>query len=84
VHKMQWLETASIDKEYCTVAVYLDKKEEVDRLLMKMAVEMANGELYSAVRSGTSARKMLPLLRLWTFTLPLQGTSSYLWIVCPS
>jgi len=43
VHKMRWLGTASIDKEYRTMVVYLDKKE-VDGLLAKMTVEMANGE----------------------------------------
>ncbi len=43
-HKMRWLGTASVDKEYRTMVVYLDKKEEVDRLLAGMTVEMANGE----------------------------------------
>ena len=33
VHKMRWLGIAPIDKEYRTMVVYLDKKEEVDRLL---------------------------------------------------
>jgi hypothetical protein len=44
VHKMRWLGTASVDKEYRTMVVYLDRKEEVDRLLTKITVEMANGE----------------------------------------
>jgi hypothetical protein len=44
VHKMRWLGTASVDKEYRTMVVYLDRKEEVDRLLAKITVEMANGE----------------------------------------
>ena len=44
VHKMRWLGTASVDKEYRTMVVYLDKKEEVDRLLEQVTVEMANGE----------------------------------------
>jgi hypothetical protein len=43
VHKMRWLGTASVDKEYRTMVVYLDRKEEVDRLLAKITVEMANG-----------------------------------------
>ncbi|KAM4067830.1 DDE superfamily endonuclease [Hirsutella rhossiliensis] len=44
VHKMRWLGTASVDKEYRSLVVHLDKKEEVDRLLAKRTVEMANGE----------------------------------------
>jgi hypothetical protein len=44
VHKMRWLGTASIDKEYRSMVVYLDKKEEVDGMLARMTVEMANGE----------------------------------------
>jgi hypothetical protein len=44
VYKMRWLETAFVDKEYRTIVVYLDKKEEVNRLLAKITVEMANGE----------------------------------------
>src|ERR1700722_17979486 len=35
---------ASVDKECRTMVVYLDEKEEVDKLLAKMTVEMANGE----------------------------------------
>lgn len=35
VHKMRWLGTASIDKEYRTMVVYLDKKEEVDGCLRR-------------------------------------------------
>ncbi|KJZ68480.1 hypothetical protein HIM_10283 [Hirsutella minnesotensis 3608] len=31
VHKMRWLGTASVDKEYRSLVVHLDKKEEVDR-----------------------------------------------------
>jgi hypothetical protein len=41
---MMWLGTVSVDKEYRTMVVYLDKKEEVDRLLTRAAVEMASGE----------------------------------------
>jgi hypothetical protein len=44
VHKMRWLGTAFKDKEYRTMVVYLDKKEEVDGLLAKMTVEMVNDE----------------------------------------
>lgn len=44
IHKMRWLGTASKDKEYCAMVVYLDKKEEVDGLLAKTTVEMANSE----------------------------------------
>jgi hypothetical protein len=44
VHKMRWLGNVSVDKEYRSMVVYLDTKEEVDRLLAKMTVTMANGE----------------------------------------
>lgn len=44
VYKMRWLGTASIGKVYRTMVVHLDKKEEVDRLLVNRAVDMANGE----------------------------------------
>jgi hypothetical protein len=44
VYKMRWLGTASINKENRTMVVYLDKKEEVNRLLVNRTVEMANGE----------------------------------------
>jgi hypothetical protein len=44
VHKMRWLGHVSIDKEYRSMVVYLDTKEEVDRLLAKMTVTVANGE----------------------------------------
>jgi hypothetical protein len=44
MHKMRWLGTASTDKKYRTMVVYLDQKEEVDGLLAKMTVKMANGE----------------------------------------
>jgi hypothetical protein len=44
VHMVRWLGRASIDKEYHTMVVYLDKKEEVDRLLKQVIVEMANDE----------------------------------------
>jgi hypothetical protein len=44
MHKMRWLGTASIDKEYRIMVVYVDKKEKADRLLAKMTVQMANGE----------------------------------------
>jgi hypothetical protein len=42
VHKMRWLGTASVDKEYRTMVVYLDRKEEVDRFLAKITVQMAS------------------------------------------
>ena len=41
---MRWLGNVSIEKEYRWMVVYLDTKEEVDRLLAKMTVTMANGE----------------------------------------
>lgn len=41
---MQWLGNMSIDKEYRSIVVYLDAKEEFDRLLAKMTVTIANGE----------------------------------------
>jgi hypothetical protein len=41
---MQWLENVSIDKEYCLMVVYLDVKEEVDKLLAKITIIMANRE----------------------------------------
>ncbi|KAH8800203.1 hypothetical protein F5884DRAFT_809637, partial [Xylogone sp. PMI_703] len=44
VHKMRWLGSVSVDKEYRSMIVHLDTKEEVDRLLAKMMVTMANGE----------------------------------------
>ena len=44
VHKMRWLGAVSVGKEYRSMVVYLDKKEEVNQLLAKMTVEMANGE----------------------------------------
>ncbi|KFA80208.1 hypothetical protein S40288_09886 [Stachybotrys chartarum IBT 40288] len=44
VRKMRWLGTASVDKEYRSMVVYVDKKEEANRLLAKQTVEMANGE----------------------------------------
>ena len=44
IHKMRWLGNVSIDQEYRSMVVYLDTKEEVDRLLAKMTVTMANGE----------------------------------------
>jgi hypothetical protein len=44
VHKMRWLGTASVDKEYRSMVVYVDRKEEANRLLAKQTVEMANGE----------------------------------------
>jgi hypothetical protein len=44
VHKMRWLGNVSVDKEYRSIVVYLDAKEEVDRLLAKMTVTMPNGE----------------------------------------
>jgi len=66
VHKMQWSGTASVGKEYRTMVVYLDKKEEVDRPLAKVMVQMANSRvcIHSAIYSGTSAGKMLPWLSL--------------------
>ncbi|KAM4058177.1 DDE superfamily endonuclease [Hirsutella rhossiliensis] len=54
VHKMRWLGTASVDKEYRSLVVHLDKKEEVDRLLAKRTVEMANGEDFNQ-RDATAA-----------------------------
>jgi hypothetical protein len=44
VHKMRWLGNVSVDKEYRSMVVYLDAREEVDMLLAKMTVTMANGE----------------------------------------
>ncbi|KAG4442881.1 hypothetical protein IFR05_001677 [Cadophora sp. M221] len=44
VHKMRWLGNVSVDKEYRSMVVYLETKGEVDRLLAKMTVTMANGE----------------------------------------
>ena len=44
VHKMRWLGSVSVDKEYRSVVVYLDAKEEVDKLLTGSTVTMANGE----------------------------------------
>ncbi|KAF8846406.1 hypothetical protein BDZ45DRAFT_682538 [Acephala macrosclerotiorum] len=44
VHKMRWLGNVSVDKEYRSMVVYLDTKGEVDELLAKMTVTMANGE----------------------------------------
>ena len=44
VHKMRWLGSVLIDKEYRSMVVYLDTKEEVDGLLAGMTVTMANGE----------------------------------------
>jgi hypothetical protein len=41
---MRWLGNVSIDKEYRSMVVYPDAKEEVDMLLAKMTVTMANGE----------------------------------------
>jgi hypothetical protein len=43
-HKMRWLGQVSIEKEYRSMVVYLDKKEEADRLLAGKTVTMANGE----------------------------------------
>lgn len=44
VHKMRWLGTVSVDKEYSSMVVHLDTKEEADRLLEKITVLMPNGE----------------------------------------
>lgn len=44
VHKMRWLGNVSVDKEYRSIVVYLDRREDVDQLLAKMTVTMANGE----------------------------------------
>lgn len=44
VQKMRWLGTASVNKEYYIIVVYLDKKEEVDKLLAKIIVKMANSK----------------------------------------
>jgi hypothetical protein len=44
VHKMIWLGNVLVDKEYRSMVVYLDTKEEADRLLAKMTVTMANSE----------------------------------------
>jgi hypothetical protein len=44
VHKVRWLGNVSMDKEYRSMVVYLDAKEEVDRLLAEVTVTMANGE----------------------------------------
>ena len=44
VHEMWWLGNVSEDKEYRSMVVYLDMKEEVDRLLTGVTVHMANGE----------------------------------------
>ena len=41
---MRWLGNVSVDKEYRSMVVHLDRKEEVDRLLTKMTVRMTNGE----------------------------------------
>jgi hypothetical protein len=79
-------ETASKDKEYHTMVVYLDKKEEVDGTACKD--DSRDGKwrvrVHSAIRSGTSASKVLPLPPLWTSTLSLQGAIPYLWTVCSS
>lgn len=44
VYKMRWLRTASVDKEYHTIVVYLNKKEEVNRLLAKITVKIVNSK----------------------------------------
>ena len=44
VHEMWWLGNVSEDKEHRSMAVYLDTKEEVDRLLTGVTVNMANEE----------------------------------------
>jgi hypothetical protein len=68
------------------MVVYLDKKEEVDGLLAKTTSrdDKWRVRVHSAIRSGTSASKVLPLPPLWTSTLLLQGVNPYLWTVCSS
>ena len=44
VHRMRWLGNVSVDKEYCSMVVYLEGKEEVDKLFARMTVATANGE----------------------------------------
>jgi hypothetical protein len=86
VHKMRWLGNVSADKTYCSLVVYLDAKEEVDRLLAKMTVTMANGEC-AYTRPfvlGRQPGKVLPLPPLWPSTLPVSSASSDLWTVCSS
>ncbi|KAH9203832.1 hypothetical protein DL95DRAFT_472038 [Leptodontidium sp. 2 PMI_412] len=82
VHKMRWLGNVSVDKEYRSMVIYLDTKEEVDRLLAEMTVTMANGECASPIRHKPSTCAMLSLSPLWPFTLPLPSASSGLWTVC--
>lgn len=65
-----------IDKEYRSMAVYLDTKEEVDRLLAKMTVTVANGSIYIFIRCYMSSiRVVLSLPPLRPFTPPLPSAS---------
>ena len=84
VHKMRWLGNMSIDKEYRSMVAYLDTKEEVDRLLAKITVTMANGECaYSrpfVIGRLTCTVLSLPPLR--PSALPLSSAGSNLWTVC--
>lgn len=48
---MPWLGNLSVDKEYRSMVVYLDTKEEVNRLLAGMAVTTANGSARTLAHS---------------------------------
>jgi hypothetical protein len=80
VHKMQWLGNVSVDKEYRSMVLYLDAKEEVDRLLAKMTVTMANGE---CAYTRPCYRCHL-YCHLHYHSLPLPSAGSNLWTVCTS
>lgn len=92
VRKMRWLGMASIDKEYPTIVVYLDNScvlgQEGGGGQTACKDDSRDGKwrvcIHSAIRSGTSASKMLPLPPLCTSILSLQGANSYLWILCTS
>jgi hypothetical protein len=81
-HKMRWLGNVSIDKEYRSMVVYLDAKEEMDRLLAKMTVTMANGEcIQPSICRRSSTCAVLSLPPLWPSPLSLSSTGSNLWAV---
>lgn len=44
VYKIRWLGAASVNMEYRIMVAYLDKRKEVDRLLTKVTVKMANSK----------------------------------------
>jgi hypothetical protein len=60
VHKMRWLRTAAVGKEYCTMVVYLDKKEKVDKLLAREFVHMPNGGSRACNRVFGDVSRLVP------------------------